>query len=297
MPSITISAVNTGTEVLTATGHGLLTGDRLRVRNTTGGALPTGLTGAVDVFAIRVDADNLKVSDTNAHALAGTNIIDITGAGTGTNVIEYGLPYCLPTAIAAPGTQIKSADLNGTWSSLVALYSLLVGQAQSIWSTIVVALTVTFNAAVTAPAYKLAATRPLIVAGADFAVTAGTPTLAGQRWTFPTSGTNTLVANLCLPPGAVISGLDFALNTSSTPIFTGQFAYDLTRKSFGDGGATSATVGSGTDSASSGWLAEPLSGLPHTVLGDTIYTLTLTTSGSFTSAPLFDGVRVIIDRA
>ncbi len=147
MPAIVISAVNTGTDTLTATAHGLLTGDRCRVRNV-GGALPTGLTGAVDVFAIRVDANDLKVATSSSNAQAGT-AINITGAGSGTNTIEFGLPYCIPTALAAAGTQVKSADANGTWNALVALYALLTGQAQAIWAAVTVAVAWTFNALVT----------------------------------------------------------------------------------------------------------------------------------------------------
>lgn len=139
MPAVAISAVNTGTDTLTAVAHGLLTGDRCRVRNV-GGALPTGLTGATDVFAIRTDADNFKLATSNANALAGTPVIDITGAGSGTNTVEYGLPYAIPNVIAAAGVQVKSADLNGTWNSLVALYDLLTGQAQAIWNTVTIAL-------------------------------------------------------------------------------------------------------------------------------------------------------------
>lgn len=140
MPAITVTAVNLGTDTLTATAHGLVTGDRCRVRNV-GGALPAAtpaLTAATDYFAIRQDANNVKLADTNAHALAGTPI-DITGAGSGTTTIEYGLPYCTPNAAAAAGGQIKSANDNGAWSALVALYCLLTGLAQTIWTGITLA--------------------------------------------------------------------------------------------------------------------------------------------------------------
>lgn len=141
MPAVVVSAVNTGTDTITATAHGLLTGDRFRLRNV-GGALPAAtpsLAGATDYFALRVDADNLKICDTNAHALASTGIFDITGSGSGTTTVEFGLPYCIPTALAAAGTQVKSVDANGTWASLVALYDLLTGQAQSVFSGVTLA--------------------------------------------------------------------------------------------------------------------------------------------------------------
>lgn len=134
MPAITITAVNTGTDTLTAIAHGLLTGDRTRARNVDG-ALPTGLSPATDYFAIRVDADNVKLATSNANALAGTPVVDITGAGSGTNTLEYGLPYCIPTIVATPGvTQIRSADSNGTWAALAALHQLLTGGSQSVWT-------------------------------------------------------------------------------------------------------------------------------------------------------------------
>jgi hypothetical protein len=50
-----------------------------------GGGLPAGLTAGVTYYAIVIDADHFKLADTLAHALAGTNIVDITTAGTGTH--------------------------------------------------------------------------------------------------------------------------------------------------------------------------------------------------------------------
>jgi hypothetical protein len=132
MPAITVSAVDTANDKLTATAHGLVTGDRFRVRNF-GGALPTGLAAVTDYFAIRVDNDNLKAATSSANAFAGT-AVNLTGAGSGVNTIEYGLPYCIPTALAAAGTQIKSANDNGAWSALVTLYALLTGQSQSVFA-------------------------------------------------------------------------------------------------------------------------------------------------------------------
>src|ERR1044071_2079198 len=128
MPAITVSAVTTGTDTLTATSHGLTTGDRFRLRNV-GGALPAAtpaLAAVTDYFAVVTGVDTLKLSDTNAHALAGTNIFDLTGTGSGTTTIEYGLPYCIPNEVAVDGvSQVHAKDLNGVWGALVALYALL----------------------------------------------------------------------------------------------------------------------------------------------------------------------------
>lgn len=145
MPAFTVTSVDTTANTLTSTGVAavggaegavLQTGDRLRLRNV-GGALPAAtpsLAAVTDYFAVRVSDDAIKLSDTNAHALAGTNIVDLTGSGSGTTTIEFGLPYCLPTASAAAGTQIKSVNDRTAWASLVALYDLLTGQAESVWS-------------------------------------------------------------------------------------------------------------------------------------------------------------------
>jgi len=144
MPVITVSAVSTGSDTLTVTAHGMTTGTRFRLRNV-GGALPAAtpaLAAVTDYYAIVVDANTVKVSDTNAHALASTGIFDLTGSGSGTTTLEYGLPYCLPTAAAAAGTQIKSANDNQAWAALVAIYDLLTGQAQSIWTSIRLAMAV-----------------------------------------------------------------------------------------------------------------------------------------------------------
>lgn len=135
MPAITVTAVSTGADTLTAVGHGLVTGGRFRLRNV-GGALPAStpsLAGVTDYFAIRVDADTVKVAVSSSDAFAGT-AVNLTGSGSGTTTVEYGLPFCIPTALAAPGTQIKSANDTGAWNALVALHAMLTGQSQSIWN-------------------------------------------------------------------------------------------------------------------------------------------------------------------
>lgn len=161
MPAFTVTAVDTTNNTLTAAGVAavagapgavLLTGDRLRLRNV-GGALPAAtpaLAPVTDYFAIRVDDNTIKVSDTNAHALAGTGIVDLTGAGSGTTTIEFGLPYCIPTQVMVPGvSQVKSVDLNGSWAALVALYDLLTAQAQAVWSVVTLAVSLVINGSLT----------------------------------------------------------------------------------------------------------------------------------------------------
>lgn len=73
--------VNATTNVLTATGHPIATGDVVRLCNT-GGALPAGLSTNTNYYAIGVSGDTLQLS-----ATSGGSAIDITGTGTGTHFI------------------------------------------------------------------------------------------------------------------------------------------------------------------------------------------------------------------
>lgn len=75
------TAVNATANTLTKTAHGLITGTSVQV--TTTGGLPAGISGSTDYFVVYVDANTFKLSDTKPHALAGTDIIDITTQGTG----------------------------------------------------------------------------------------------------------------------------------------------------------------------------------------------------------------------
>ena len=202
MPAFAVSAVDTTANTLTSTGVAaaggaegsvLQTGDRLRLRNT-GGALPAAtpsLAPVTDYYAIRVDDNTIKISDTNAHALAGTNIIDLTGSGSGTTTIEFGLPYCLPTAIAAQGVQARSSIFNAMYNALVALYAVLTGQAQAIWSA--ASLDATFASH---------GDRTDAVLGVDFKSTSGTNvTYVASIGRILTGAAVTVVARLPLKTG------------------------------------------------------------------------------------------------
>lgn len=80
----TFTAANT--DVCTATGHGLLTGDG-PLPLSTSGALPGGLTTSAPVYAIKIDADTFKVAASREDAIKGI-AIDITSTGTGTHTIS-----------------------------------------------------------------------------------------------------------------------------------------------------------------------------------------------------------------
>ncbi len=70
--------VNTGTDVVTATGHTYINGQRVRVSQS-GGALPSPLVAATDYYVRDVATDTFKLALTSGGAA-----IDITTAGSGT---------------------------------------------------------------------------------------------------------------------------------------------------------------------------------------------------------------------
>ncbi len=77
------------TDKLTATAHGLQTGDGpLRVSNS-GGALPGNLVAGVDYWAIFVDANNIKLAASLDCALQNFEI-DLVSNGTGTQTLSAG---------------------------------------------------------------------------------------------------------------------------------------------------------------------------------------------------------------
>ncbi len=101
---------------LTATSHGLATGDGpVRVWNIAGG-LPAPLAKDTDYWAINVDANTFYLATSQANALLGTRI-DITTTGTGTHYLGKGLPYCRPRTYAALA-QLQSADLNAIFDAI-----------------------------------------------------------------------------------------------------------------------------------------------------------------------------------
>ncbi len=85
-----VATVTHGTDTIEATAHTFKTGDGpIRLWTDTPGGLPAGITVAsgstvrsVEMWIIRIDANNLKLADTFALALAGTPT-NITSAGSG----------------------------------------------------------------------------------------------------------------------------------------------------------------------------------------------------------------------
>jgi hypothetical protein len=83
----TISAVSTGADTLTITGHGLLTGDG-PIQFASSGSLPAPLVAATNYWPVVVDANTIKVASTFQNAVAVVPVvIDLTTAGSGTITI------------------------------------------------------------------------------------------------------------------------------------------------------------------------------------------------------------------
>ena len=79
---------NAGDDKLTATAHGLTTGQPVQV-STSASDLPEPLVANTTYYAIYDAANTLLLATTNANAVAGTQI-DITDTGTGTHTLQIG---------------------------------------------------------------------------------------------------------------------------------------------------------------------------------------------------------------
>jgi hypothetical protein len=73
------------TNTITGTAHGLVTGSRVRINSN--GTVPGGLAAGVDYYAIALSANQFKVAETLANAVAGTDI-NLTDGGTGTVTVN-----------------------------------------------------------------------------------------------------------------------------------------------------------------------------------------------------------------
>jgi hypothetical protein len=78
--NVTISAINTGTGVLTSVAHGLLTGQAVYL---TASTYPLGTSAATPYWVTKIDADTFKLSTSYFNCQAGTFLTGGT-AGTGT---------------------------------------------------------------------------------------------------------------------------------------------------------------------------------------------------------------------
>lgn len=93
--SMTMTVADTVADTLTITGHGEATsGFPVTFRNS-GGALPGGIEEDTRYYGVYVDANTIKIAPTYEDAVAETNLIDVTSAGTGTQTALIG-SFTLP---------------------------------------------------------------------------------------------------------------------------------------------------------------------------------------------------------
>lgn len=114
VPCVTIatSAVNTTTEVISYTGHGLATGDEVIYYN--GGSTSiTGLTSGTTYSVIRVDDDSFKVAVDADAAEAGT-AINLTGTGNNAQYFDK-VAGTTATATAARGDGAVGGAAHAGW--------------------------------------------------------------------------------------------------------------------------------------------------------------------------------------
>lgn len=117
-----ISSVDTGTEIITwSTNHGLTTGELI---TSTGGTWPTGVTANAAYYVNALTATTFALYTTYADAIANTNKVNLTAAGSGTRTmrrlvlatkINEGLDATTPFQFTAATTTITAiAKLNFT---------------------------------------------------------------------------------------------------------------------------------------------------------------------------------------
>lgn len=103
-PSADTFTADAGTDNITITAHGYVTGLKGQASSTT--TLPAGLSGSTDYYVIVVDANTIQLATSLANAQAGTQI-DVTDAGTGTHTF---------TATALSGSvKLQSSNDNSNW--------------------------------------------------------------------------------------------------------------------------------------------------------------------------------------
>jgi hypothetical protein len=146
----TVSSTDAGgDENTTSASHGLTTGDAVAAGSTAG-----GLTAGVVYYAIVTAVNKLKYAATRAEALAGTPVINLTGATSAT------LIYC-SRITCGPGHDLTTGDpINHTVGGGTIIAGLTAGTT---YYAIVLSSTV----------YKIAATEADALAGTELGVITG----------------------------------------------------------------------------------------------------------------------------
>ena len=79
--------------------HGQIAGTGVRLAST--GTMPAGLSDRSTYYLVYVDSNTISLADTEDHAIAGTNLVNITDAGTGELVLVQNTPLTIQYLDAA----------------------------------------------------------------------------------------------------------------------------------------------------------------------------------------------------
>ena len=118
--TVATSNVSTTNDTLTITGHGFVTGDRITY-SASGGTLLAGLTDGSTYYAIREDANTLKLASTAANAAAGTQL-DLTSTGNDSQTFSGPQPIKVPTSSVSTSTNAVTMTAHGYVTGDVVTY-------------------------------------------------------------------------------------------------------------------------------------------------------------------------------
>ena len=118
--TVATSNVSTTNDTLTITGHGFVTGDRITY-SAGGGTLLAGLTDGSTYYAIREDANTLKLASTAANAAAGTQL-DLTSTGNDSQTFSGPQPIKVPTSSVSTSTNAVTMTAHGYVTGDVVTY-------------------------------------------------------------------------------------------------------------------------------------------------------------------------------
>lgn len=139
---------------------------------------------------------------------------------------------------------------------------------------------------------------PFYIPGTDWRVCQGSPTLdTNGLWTFQTSTTDELVHEIVLIPGTRITSIVWSINRNSNNT-SGEFDLKMKSRAFGASPTNvfSDVLSSGTGFTARDSVASALAGAPILTVDGFSYWLSLVTTTTFSGAPTFDGVKIVVDR-
>ena len=105
---IRVDAIDTANNVISTVGsHGLSTGDIVRLY--TPATLMGGVSSKTAYYVRALSSSRVSLHNSSADATAGSNTVDVTGAGTGDQYILGAAPPSLSVTVAADTDKVKQA--------------------------------------------------------------------------------------------------------------------------------------------------------------------------------------------